>query len=141
MLWVKGGQTAKPQLNLTTCKCVDFYGGRRIWRKTLKARERSTITLPHMSSDPSSRNNPGLYQGGRHPSSYNPNRLGLTSEISGELTAYAMRAPLPCRLVFPLQFPITPNFPTLVSIIVSKHRKCFLLLNPFYCFACLGGKG
>ena len=43
-----------------------------------------------MSSDPSSRNNPGLSQGG-HPSSYNPNRPGLTSEISGELTAYAIR--------------------------------------------------
>ena len=45
-----------------------------------------------MSSDPSSRNNPELYQGG-HPSNYNPNRPGLTSEISDELTAYAIRAP------------------------------------------------
>ena len=39
---------------------IDFYGG----RKTLEARERPTITPPHMSSDPSSRNNPGLYQDG-----------------------------------------------------------------------------
>ena len=47
----------------------------------------------HMSSDPSSGNtDPGLYQGG-HPSSYNPNRPGLTSEISDELTAYTIRAP------------------------------------------------
>ena len=64
MLWVKGGQTEQS----------------------------ANLTPPHMSSYPSSRHNPGLYQGA-HPSSY-PNRPGLTSEISGELTAYAIRAPV-----------------------------------------------
>ena len=78
-----------------------------------------------MSSDPSSRNNPGLYQGGRHPSSYNPNRLGLTSEISGELTAYAIRAPLPCGLVFPLQFPVPAELPRSCFYNCMETQKMF----------------
>ena len=55
--------------------------------------ETNYITLPHMSSDSCSRNNTKLYPGG-HPSSYNPDRPGLTSELSGQLTGYAIRTSL-----------------------------------------------
>ena len=65
-----------------------------------------------MSSDPSSRNNPGLSQGG-HPSSYNPNRPGLTSEISGEMTAYAISALLTC--MHDIDF---------VALNVTVHDRC-----------------
>ena len=84
--------------------------------KTLEARERPTITPPHTSSDPTSRNNPELYQGG-HQSSYNPNRPGLTSEISGELTAYAIRAPQNFAV-----FRIIPNTNSRFNQILEKKN-------------------
>ena len=49
--------------------------------KQLETHQRTITTIPHVTADASSRNNMGLYQSGRS-SSYNPDRLGLISELS-----------------------------------------------------------